>query len=572
MMNTTTRKKNYLPFQPALLLMALWLGLPLSVRAADIAVTVDRNPVAVDESFQINFTATESPDDEPDFTPLQQDFSVLGQSQAESSSWINGKASKTIKWIVSVMAKKPGDLVIPPIKFGDDASPPLPIKVTSVASNNKPGNDADLFMEVTATPKNPYLQAQVLYTMKLYTRIEIDQASLNEPELADAVIEKLTEDSNYNTKINGVEYSVIERKYAVFPQKSGTLTIKPLVLTAEVSANGRSTFNSFFNPQLTRNKRVESNAVTLSVKPLPAAFTGTHWLPAEQLEISQQWSGDLLQMKVGEPLTRTLTLRAKGASVGQLPELNVAKTDPALKIYPDQPVLQEQKTADGLIAIREEKLALMPSKAGAYTLPAIEVPWFNTKTEKMEIAKIPETTIHVLAAAAPPAPVSDTVPVKPASANPATTATPVADSALSAWFWVSIFLAIGWLLTVVYFLARNPAKPSTDHHNGNENNPVKLKQTIAELKQACAENDAVAAKNALLEWGQQLFAAGSLGAIAVHCEARLRDEILYLNQVLYGKEASAWQGKKLFQAFSENQARKKMAQDETSALKPLYPL
>jgi len=66
--------------------------------------------------------------------------------------------------------------------------------------------------------------------------------------LADAVIEKLTEDSNYGTKINGVDYSVTERKYAIFPQKSGTLTIKPLVLTAAVLSGGRPAFNSFLIP------------------------------------------------------------------------------------------------------------------------------------------------------------------------------------------------------------------------------------------------------------------------------------------------------------------------------------
>jgi hypothetical protein len=60
--------------------------------------------------------------------------------------------------------------------------------------------------------------------------------------------------------------------------------------------------------------------------------------------------------------------------------------------------------------------------------------------------------------------------------------------------------------------------------------------------------------------------------IADCCDARLRDEILQLNQVLYAKDAPAWSGKKLFQAFVENNARAKMPAVENDGLEPLFKL
>lgn len=555
--------------------LAVAMLMPEWVLAAQISASVDRDPVSVDDSFQIMFVANGSPDDDPDFSPLEQDFSILSRSQASSVSLVNGKASKTMRWTLDVMAKHPGTLVIPAIKFGDDTSEALPVKVIAGATDKAVDTNADLFMEVEATPESPYLQAQVLYTMRLYTRVEIAQARLNEPELADAVIEKLAEDSNFNTRVNGVDYSVTERKYALFPQKSGALTIKPLVLTADVLANNRTMSNSFFNSSVTRTKRVESKSITLDVKPAPATFTGAHWLPAEQLELTEQWSGDITQMKVGEPLTRTLTVRAKAATVGQLPELSMAMAHDALKSYPDQPVLQEQKNADGLLAIREEKIALMPSKAGTYQLPAIEIPWFNTQTQKMVMAKIPETTLTVTAAVVsqpPPAPVSTppastTKPLESIATNQAQTPMQSAN-----WMWISLFLAIGWLITVVYFLSsRVPAKKQVMKLQ-EDPNQTRIKEIVSRLKQACANNDAVAAKHALLDWGKQQFDVANLGAVAGFCEARLRDEILSLNQLLYGKETAPWQGKKLFQAFSENNARKKITDAQESGLEPLYRL
>jgi hypothetical protein len=534
--------------------------------AADITVSLDRNPVSLDESFQIIFTANESPDDDPDFTPLAQDFSILNQSNSSSASWVNGKSSKTVQWTLNMMPKQTGSLVIPAIKFGKDASESSTVLVTDNAAKKTVNSDEELYIEVEATPENPFIQSQVFYTLRLYTKVDISQARLNEPELADAVIERLGEDSNYNTQVNGVNYSVTERKYALFPQKSGQLTIKPLVLTAEVLTNSRPSFNGFFNSQMSKTKRVESKAITLNVKPVPTTFTGKHWLSAEQLVLKQDWSGDIQQMKVGEPLTRTLSLIAKGTTVGQLPELNTTETNDQLKAYPDQPVLQEQKKADGLLAFREEKIALIPSIAGSYALPAIEIPWFNTKSQKMEIAKIPETTLSTVAAV-PEVTNPIVTPVVPQKTE--TSLAIESPKQISVWLWVSLFLAVGWLSTVIVFLTKRKNIEPVIEINTSD---ITLKDGIKNLKNACKTNDAVGAKNALLEWGRQKFNVANLGAIATYCDARLRDEILDLNQVLYGKEVAQWQGKKLFQAFTENKAREKIAVTEDNSLEPLYRL
>ena len=554
--------------KPTLFFLLLLTG--QGVIAADIDTAVDRNPVSIDDAFQILFTATESPDAAPDFTPLEEDFTILNQNQSSNASWVNGKSSKTIQWTVNVLAKHTGTITIPVIKFGRDTS--VAVAVTVTPSDNTKAVDnsnQDLFLNVEATPASPYLQSQVLYTLRLYRRVDIAQAQLTDPELPDAVVEKLADDSNYGTKVNGVDYSVTERKYVIFPQKSGKVTIKPLRLTAEVVVNGRRGFNGLFNS--TQTKQVTSKEITLDVKPAPASFTGSHWLTAEQLEVKQEWSGDFQQMKVGEPLTRTLTLIAKGATVGSLPELGTAKTDAQLKTYPDQPILKEQKTTDGLLSLREEKIAIIPSKTGNYTLPAVKIPWFNTQTKKIETATIPETTISVVggaAAATTPTPAPTEASTPTAESAPIIQA-PATEQPTSNWVWVSLLLALGWLVTLFYFLTKRPAPPVVTVDNAAELN---LKDCMNQLKKACADNNAKAAKNALLSWGSAKFNATSLGAIANCCDARLRDEILQLNRILYAKDALAWSGKKLFQAFVENNARAKMPAVENDGLEPLFKL
>lgn len=548
--------------------------------ATEIATGLSHNPVSLDESFQITFTAHDEPDGAPDFSPLEQDFTILHRNQGSNASWINGKASKTLQWQLMVRAKHTGNLSVPAIAFGSDLSNASSVAVVAGTDySNHP--DEDIFIEAEATPSTPFVQAQVLYTLRVFTRVEIARGELQEPELADAVVEKLGDDNTYSKQVNGVDYSVTERHYAIFPQKSGNASIKPVELKAEVLANNSYNINSFFNSQMTKTKRVHSQAITLNVQPVPSTFTSPHWLPAQDVQIKQQWSGDVAQMKVGEPLTRTLTLVVKGATNGQLPELNNAISHGALKAYSDQPVLQEQKSPDGLLSVREEKIALIPSEAGEYSLPSIAIPWFNTETKRLEIASLPAVKLSASGAATTnlPTPTAPPAVVQPAPAHESPNKPVISTAAINsstptaeAWLWPGLcaFFALGWLATLIYFLITR--KPKNTVVVTDDIKSLPLQKLIKALKQACNSNDMYLAKAILLDWGEQQFGCNNLGMLAGCCEARLRDEILLLNQTLYGQNTVPWQGKKLFQCFSENNARAKLSEQEDKSLEPLYRL
>ncbi len=564
-----------------ILIFSLWLaGFSTNVFATDITVSLDRSPVSVDESFQILFTVSESPDGEPDFSPLEQDFTIQSQSQNSRMEWVNGKSNRIIQWIVTVMANDSGNLIIPVIKFGSDSSPALKIVVSPSSANKSTQNDEDLFLEVSANTEKPFIQSQVLYTVKLYRRVDFAKANLSEPELPDAVIEKLADDTNYTTQVSGVTYVVIERKYAIFPQKSGVTTIKPLVLTADIVARGRQN-NSFFNSQITQRRIVKSNPITLNVQPIPVTFTDSHWLTAESLELTQTWSGDTSQMKVGEPLTRTVKLVAHGSTVGQLPELNGSKIDPQLKAYNDQPVLHEDKTSAGIVASHEEKIAFIPAKAGNYTLPAIQISWFNTQTQKIEMAMLPEMNLTVIAAENTPQVQTTPTVVENKQIPPAPLLeerrqdSPVIENEQTylLWKFIAIFSTLGWFITLGFLFFKHKTASKKISEPVESPAEISLKACVRQLKKACMTDDVHDAKTALLKWGKLQFNEISLGAIASHCEARLRDEILQLNTTLYAKDAQPWQGKELFKAFSENNARAKLTtRTKTDALQPLYRL
>jgi len=543
--------------------------------ATTISVTSDRNPVSVNESFQLTFTATETPDGDPDFSILNPYLEILNQNKNNSTSIINGQFQHQESWHLNVLIKQTGTLTLPPVPFGKDFSKPLII--TAIAPNMSTESslpqDKELFLMAEISPQNGVVQSQFIYTLRLFRRINISQASLTEPSSDSAIIERLGEDVTYQDQYNNLNYEITERKYAIFPQQPGLLVIPPITLNAEVYRQQRGHYNNFFNRAKTRTKRVLSNPVKLDIQPIPAQFQANSWLPAQALHIEQSWSGDITQMKVGEPLTRTLKIIAQGTTAGQLPELYLLQPDAhttaggELKTYPDKPTLNEKKT-DTLIAYREEKIALIASKKGTYRLPAIKVSWWNTQTDSLEIAQIPETTLIAtlnpqtteLMPFQPP----QIMPIIKESAN--TNETPHSPFAIYFWPGLSLFLASGWLATVL--LSRRKTKSLSTPEQTPSRSPYQNKI----LKQACITNNAEAAKNALLQWGLQYWPENSLSLIANHCNAPLKKQILLLNAILYSPDNSDWKGQDLYAAFKTFKPKMLSTTVANDKLKPLFKL
>ncbi len=551
-----------------------WLMLGLlfapALLAARIDVSLDRNPVPVNESFTIRFTAEQSPDDDPDFAPLQTSFEVLNQSHSSQFSLVNGHASRRTVWEVQVLAKQAGTLPIPSIAFGKDRSDPFAVTVTHGPVRSKQGGDASLFLEAEAEPKNPYLQAQVILTLRVLSRVQF-QGDLGQPDVPDAVVEKLDEDRQYMTVRDGVQFQVDERRYVLFPQKSGRLTIGPVNLTARVGGG----FGPFFQ-SAPRQQRLHSDPINLDVRPVPAQFTGTHWLPAATLTLSETWTPDTLKAPAGEPITRTLTLRAEGAGIGALPELAALDLPPEVKQYQDQPVATEDKTATGLGSQRRQKTALIASHPGPLTVPAVEVPWWNTVTDRMEVARLPARTLTILPGAPPSAPaVPEAVNTPPAGVTPVPEAGPARTAAAATdgrWFWLALLFGSGWLLTALAWGWSRRSRPAVPTLPASAPAHPTERGLVQAVERACAAADPVAARQAVAQWALQRWPEHSGSEREQACVAALGEPLQALNRHLYAASAGDWQGAALAAAVRAAQAGRTATPGAGDApvLEPLY--
>lgn len=558
----------------ALIGLVLLLALGPYAHSASISATVDRAVVGINESFQLVFEADGSTG-EPDFTPLTENFEILDQTHSKNLSIVNGQTSHQLVWNLVLMATKTGNMQIPAVSFGSDNSQAIDIVVKAKVDDKD--REETMYLDIEFDNEQPYVQQQVIFSVRLFLRQgEVSSASLTEMDIegVDAIVEQLGNDKSYQEMRNGVRWRVVERKYLVFPQQSGHMTIHPFEFKGFIRT--RATVSSFDIFRQTPAKRfvLRSESITLRVREPPTTF-GARWLPAKNVRLDETWPIEG-EIKVGDPITREIRLQAVGLTAAQLPELNIMLPD-GLRAYPEQPKLENKGDANGVIGTRIETAAIIPTRPGTIILPEVGLAWWNVEEQQPELAIIPARTLKVVAGAVDPS----TAPAAPAAGEEKQIGTTdgnalgmesVQFDSRTWWPWLSLGLGVAWLITVFLWVADRRRTLNGRQPSGEMPPRVDPKKALADLKLAVQTNDAGGCRDALLNWGQALWPTAvptNLGSLAALCGGPLSTHIRDLEQVLYARKTD-WDGRPLWREAKAYKVREDRTLD--AAQMPLEPL
>lgn len=567
-----------------MLIISLFLFLLLQspLLWAEVSASTDRTVLSIDETVSLEIKSKNG-SGEPDLSILEQDFQILGKSQSQNYSLINGNASRTHIWNISLLPRKTGEITIPAIKIGSESTSPIHLVVQKQSTN--PGIEGkDVFLKIELSDNEiRYVQQQIIVKVQLFHRIRFVNAALSELELENTVVEKLGNDSNYSKTIANHRYNVIERNYAIFPQQSGTLTIPALTFSGNTEIS--QSFSLFSRPG--RQIISRTRPVTLEILAIPENYTGKHWLPAEDLQLESEILEDIDTIKTGEAITRHIVVRATGLLGSQLPGNTVPSSD-KIKTYPDKEKLSTQLIGGNVVGIRRDAIAIIPLKEGPFALPEIKIDWWNTKTNQQETTTLPARTLFAqrnadLAAndstqqasetstQAKPSPVETTENAPAVKETLVYTDTPFSKNL---WFWISMILLLLWLATMALFIASR--SKNTPKHKATEpdNNAENLLQSIYD---ACLENDATKTTAALIQWAKYYFKQPMLTGLSQVIELvdheALIETINHLEQSQYSAHKESWNGaslKSAIQAFIEQEnLQKEQLTNSNQAFAPL---
>jgi hypothetical protein len=611
-----SRKKyfssNCMDKRPLLALPFILLLLIAHPTQAEIQAALDRTTIYDGDTVTLIIEAVGADQDaDPDLAVLEKDFNIIGTSSSRQIQIINGRRSDKRQWRVELEPMQMGEIRIPAIAVGSASTSPLTLRVEEAPTAVADAGEQPLFLrlEIADADKNPFVQQQIRLKLQLFYRVPLVEGNFAHLQPQNAVVDRLGDDRRYQTTINNQSYQVIERHYALFPEKSGELLIPSVSFTGRVASatSQRSPFGQFDsmmdrffkgNPFGERGKRirVRSQPLTLEVRPRPQNYPGDYWLPSEKLVLEDSWAKGPPELRVGEPVTRTIAVKAKGLESSQLPDIEVADVE-HVRIYPEQVAVENHTDGNWVFGTRIQNIAYVPSRLGPVSLPEIRINWWNTVSNKSETAVIPAWELQVLPATGSDHPA--TPPVQAAAdggvgetqpqTEPAGTAMTQQGPARSHWLrnhWP-------WLAAIVILVLAAAGLPTMQRRRRNRlssatevpnhapapatSKPVKtdnskIRRTV---QQACELNDAQASSRALLLWAESVWPdhpPRSLGSLAKRIDAG-SEQVRQLERALYSPDHEQWNGSSLWQVFSEGLITKSTAEASTDSagIAPLYP-
>ena len=552
----------------------------LNVYAGNLTASVDRDVLGLEETFTLVLRYDEQINTTPDYELLRKDFDILNTQSGTQMSIINGSMEASTEWKIALAPKRIGKLLIP--SFTIDGAISDAIEITIEGKSKSPKNtDNNVTVEVETSKDSSYVQEQIIVTLRLYTTVGLNGVELQPLQVKDALVVNIDE-KQYQTKINGRPGAVVETRYAVFPQQSGELIIPSMLYQVSVNSGQRDLWDRFYGNSQNNILRLRTDEQRINVLPAPASNTG-EWLPALNVSLSEHWSTSIDSLKVGEPITRSITIKADGLTAGQISPLQLASID-GLTFYNDQAQTDDQKSTNGVEGSRIETIAIVPTKAGHFTLPEVKVNWWDTKANTMRTASLPAVSLTVglgdMSQLQPPpiaateSPTSVEINTDLSSIQPQQT---IVQEKAPVWLYITnlvtliaaaFFAVLFWQhkreLAAIYTTNKFEADELNQNENAAWNN----------VKRALTDKQPTALRAELISWAQIYWkneSITSLQAIAEQAQnSALTEELRKLDEAMFSAQSAAPDTEALLQLLANlRKSKQKKAADNTK-LRPLY--
>lgn len=400
------------------LLLMLGLCLPAGLMAQDAVLRAStKTTVEVGEQFSLVYelNADGSGFQGPDF----RGFSVLTGPMISTSSSIqivNGKVDRTFTqtftYILSASAE--GDFTIEPASVSVDGkrvtSNRLSIKVVPASSAQRPQpgrgqqsqsaglSSKDLFLRAIPDKRNAVVGEQVIVTYRIYTRVPLSQLQVTKLSSFPGFWTKNLLDESQGLQqsqqvIDGVEYTVADvRRVALFPQKSGQLTIEPMELeciaqirTQPDRQRPRDPFESFFNdPFFNRNiqnvqQKLTSESVTISVEQVPTTRRPQNFTGA----VGQfGFSASINRSEVNANDAINLTFTISGSGNLELIDFPRPEFPASFEVYDPKLVADIKTSTSGVSGSRKAEYLIIPRFEGDFRIAPLEFVYYDPRKQE----------------------------------------------------------------------------------------------------------------------------------------------------------------------------------------------
>lgn len=422
-------------------LLCLALALPAH---AETRAWLDRDRIALGETATLNIETDQATAQAPDFDALLPDFVVSNRSSNRSFELANGERRTRVLFAVALQPRREGATTVPALRVGGESTQPLALTV--IARNTVPARaGAPVFIEGELDSRDAYVQQSIGYVLRLHYATPLISGELDQPEPDGAAMRRVGSDLQYGREIGGGRYTVVERRFQIVPERSGTLTIPG----ARFAGQG---VGGFFDDLLGEGRRAlaaDGAPQVLQVRPVPDGAPQP-WLPLHGLEL--RYAETPQSLRAGEAAAVVVEMTADGATASQLPELQLPAIDGA-QVFPDPPQVDETFERGRLRVRVTRRFSLLPAQAGTLHVRGPRQAWWDVAANAARTASLPDLRLDVAEGVAAPGHANAPLPggvSSPGRGN--AEASPVGPSRL--WPWLALGFALLWLGTLGWALRR----------------------------------------------------------------------------------------------------------------------
>ena len=374
--------------------------------SAQTRAWLDRAQVTYGETVTLNIETSASVR-QVDYRPLAAQFDIAGQTVRRSFGMVNGQSRAKSLFAVGIRPRGPGVITVPALRVGNASTSPLRLTVLP-PTVQQAGGDAEAFVETEFDATQPYVQQAVGMAVRLHVAVPVLSGQLDQDQVEGASLEQVGADIQYQREIGGRRYSVVERRYLLVPERSGPLRVPG------ARFNGQAV-GGFFDNIFDDGREPLAAAAPdqrLQVRPVPADAPQP-WLPLRDLRLRYLQSPR--DARVGEATMVELEAIADGARASQVPVPGLAETDQA-QVFADPVQADEQFIEGRPRTTLRRRIAIVPLKPGALSLPGPRIEWWDAGQGVARTAMLPPLQLQVSPALDAPVG-SGEVPRAPATAG-----------------------------------------------------------------------------------------------------------------------------------------------------------
>ena len=418
--------------------------------AAQPRAWLDRDRIGAGETVTLNVETTGAT--APDYTPLQREFAVTGNSSRRQFEMVNGRGSTRTLYAVALQPRRDGLLAIPSLRVGSERTQPLSLLVTAAPAAPAARAGADVFIESEADDQDPYVQQAVGWVVRLYSAVPLVSGQIDQAAPDGASLQRIGDDAQYTRQLGDRRYTVVERRFLLIPERSGSLAIPG----ARFEGRGAGGFFDDLFGNSGRGGALQARAAPriLRVRAAPANASQP-WLPLHGLQL--RYAATPQDLRAGSAATLTIEATADGATAAQMPELQLPPIE-GMQVFAE-PAQADESFSSGRPRVKvTRKFSLVPARAGAMQLPGVRLDWWDVRAGAARQATLPPLSWQVAAGDGAGA----AAPLAPAAEGAVDTATPGPSRAVAnrGWIAASLLFAAMWLLTLLWALQRR-ARPTT---------------------------------------------------------------------------------------------------------------